>query len=263
MSKLLTIGDLARLGGTTTRTVRHYHQIGLLPEPARTAGGYRSYGAADLLALLKIRRLVSLGLPLQRIGEVLEADEVAADSLLAELDQELAARIAGLEAQRRVLALLRHHAVGPDVPEEFAPHLAALKAAGAPLAQLAWERDTILLLGSLGGAESLERTYRAQLSTVDMAAYVEISRKLLTLEREPPDAPVVSEVAAELVSLLEPLIPELIRSAGSVQAMDPAAEALLRDYDRAASSPAQARVFEIVAAEFQRRLTEDAVEGES
>jgi DNA-binding transcriptional MerR regulator len=52
---MLTIGQLASYAGVTTRAVRHYHQIGLLPEPERDAFGYRSYDAAAVVRL--IRRL--------------------------------------------------------------------------------------------------------------------------------------------------------------------------------------------------------------
>lgn len=39
----MRIGEFAELVGVTTRTVRHYHHIGLLPEPDRSANGYRIY----------------------------------------------------------------------------------------------------------------------------------------------------------------------------------------------------------------------------
>ncbi|GAT66905.1 merR family transcriptional regulator [Planomonospora sphaerica] len=40
----MRIGELAALAGVSTRTVRHYHRLGLLPEPERRANGYRVYG---------------------------------------------------------------------------------------------------------------------------------------------------------------------------------------------------------------------------
>ena len=45
---MLTIGKLADYVGVTPRAIRLYHQRGLLPEPARTPGGYRVYTAADI-----------------------------------------------------------------------------------------------------------------------------------------------------------------------------------------------------------------------
>ena len=56
----LRIGQLAALAATTTRTIRHYHAIGLLPEPERDESGYRRYGAEHLVRLIRIRRLRSL-----------------------------------------------------------------------------------------------------------------------------------------------------------------------------------------------------------
>lgn len=59
---MMPIGELASAAGVTVRTVRHYHSVGLLPEPAKRPNGYREYGTRDLL---RIRRLVALGLTLQ------------------------------------------------------------------------------------------------------------------------------------------------------------------------------------------------------
>ena len=51
---MLTISQLAAYAGVTVRAVRHYHQVGLLPEPDRDASGYRSYDAAAVIALIRI-----------------------------------------------------------------------------------------------------------------------------------------------------------------------------------------------------------------
>lgn len=54
---VITIGQLARYAGVSTKTVRVYHDKGLLPEPDRDASGYRRYGAQDAIDLIKIRTL--------------------------------------------------------------------------------------------------------------------------------------------------------------------------------------------------------------
>lgn len=64
--------EIAKLAGVSVRTLRHYHAIGLLPEPPRGENGYRDYSAGDLARLLRIKRLASLGFPLARIGDVLD-----------------------------------------------------------------------------------------------------------------------------------------------------------------------------------------------
>lgn len=67
-----SIGDIVRATGTTSRTLRHYDRIGLLP-PTRTGpGGYRFYDQAALLRLQRILLLRELGLGLSAIGETLE-----------------------------------------------------------------------------------------------------------------------------------------------------------------------------------------------
>ena len=71
---MLTIGQLAAYAGVTVRAVRHYHQIGILPEPERDASGYRRYGATAVVSLIKIRTLANAGVPLSQIGQMLEAD---------------------------------------------------------------------------------------------------------------------------------------------------------------------------------------------
>lgn len=109
MRAVLRIGEVARLLGVTPKTVRHYHKLGLLAEPARSPSGYRLYGADDLLRLHQIRRLQALGLSLARIKEVLgrPGDARSLRDVLGALREELSGQIAALEARRdRVERLL-------------------------------------------------------------------------------------------------------------------------------------------------------------
>ena len=82
---MLTISQLAAYAGVTVRAVRHYHHVGLLPEPARDGSGYRTYDAADVVRLIRIRTLAEAGVPLARVQELLDAtpaefgEAVAAD----------------------------------------------------------------------------------------------------------------------------------------------------------------------------------------
>jgi len=76
----VSIQEVARLAGTTSRTLRHYDAIGLLP-PSRVAGnGYRWYDDDSLVRLQRILLLRDLGLPLPQIGRVLDrqGDEAGA-----------------------------------------------------------------------------------------------------------------------------------------------------------------------------------------
>lgn len=63
----LTIGKLAELAGVHLETIRYYERIGLMPEPGRTPGGYRSYGDGHVQRLSFIRRARELGFGIEKI----------------------------------------------------------------------------------------------------------------------------------------------------------------------------------------------------
>ncbi|MBV6699591.1 MerR family transcriptional regulator [Kitasatospora aureofaciens] len=106
----MRIGELAQRAGTTTRALRYYEQLGLLP--ARRAGnGYRAYGEDDLRLLRQIRTLQDFGFGLEETRpfvECLQAGHPEGDSCpaslevyrrkLAELD-ECIARLQDVRAQ--------------------------------------------------------------------------------------------------------------------------------------------------------------------
>lgn len=73
------IGDAAAFVGTTPRAIRHYHEIGLLPEPVRGGDGRRRYGYEDMIRLLWIRRMADAGIALDAIRDAF-ADTAQADS---------------------------------------------------------------------------------------------------------------------------------------------------------------------------------------
>lgn len=80
-----SVSDVARATGTTSRTLRHYHAVGLLP-PSRTGtGGYRFYDADALVRLQRILLLRDLGLGLGAIADVLAGERQEADTLAAHL----------------------------------------------------------------------------------------------------------------------------------------------------------------------------------
>ncbi|HMO11607.1 MAG TPA: MerR family transcriptional regulator, partial [Actinotalea sp.] len=83
---MLTIGELAAYAGVTVRTVRHYHQVGLLPESERDASGYRRYGATAVVQLIRIRTLADAGVPLARIAGMLDADDATFGEAVGRID---------------------------------------------------------------------------------------------------------------------------------------------------------------------------------
>jgi len=67
MASVLTIGQLAKATGVSSRTIRFYEQVGALPKPSRSAAGYRQYTSATAHRLTFLRRARSLGLSLQEL----------------------------------------------------------------------------------------------------------------------------------------------------------------------------------------------------
>ena len=96
----LSIGDLAKTTATKVETIRYYERIGLLPEPERTAGNYRSYSAAHLGRLSFIRRARDLGFSIEQVRDLLglsdqrdrscEAVDAIAREHLAEVERKIA-----------------------------------------------------------------------------------------------------------------------------------------------------------------------------
>jgi DNA-binding transcriptional MerR regulator len=111
--------EIAELAGTSLRAVRHYHEVGLLDEPERRANGYKQYGVAHLVRLLRIKRLVDLGFPLSQIAEMGESDDHPEEALRT-LDAELAATIERLQRARMELGFILKKSVPTDLPPEFA-----------------------------------------------------------------------------------------------------------------------------------------------
>lgn len=67
-----SIVDVARMSGVSSRTLRHYDQIGLLPPAGLASNGYRFYEQHDLLRLQQILVLRELDLGLREIGQILD-----------------------------------------------------------------------------------------------------------------------------------------------------------------------------------------------
>ena len=100
---MLTIGKLGEAAGVKVPTIRYYEQIGLLPEPERSAGNQRLYPRAVLRRLAVIKVAQRMGLPLAAIADALAALPVGRNPTVADWRRmsttwraELDARIQGL-----------------------------------------------------------------------------------------------------------------------------------------------------------------------
>ncbi|TRW96917.1 helix-turn-helix domain-containing protein [Paracoccus sp. M683] len=101
---MLTIGKLGQAARVKVPTIRYYEQIGLLPEPDRSAGNQRLYPNTALDRLAFIRHARELGFPLEAIRELLGLSDhpdqscAAADAIARSQLQAVRNRIARLKA---------------------------------------------------------------------------------------------------------------------------------------------------------------------
>jgi Cu(I)-responsive transcriptional regulator len=106
----LKIGELAKATGTKVETIRYYEQTGLLPEPGRTQGNYRSYGGGHLARLSFIRRARDLGFGIEQVRALLDLSDdrsrdcATVDRIATEHLREVDRKIADLTALRRELS---------------------------------------------------------------------------------------------------------------------------------------------------------------
>ena len=167
----MRIGELAGLVGISTRAIRHYHDVGLLPEPARTANGYREYSLRDAVELARVRRLTELGLSLDEVADALTGDAGRdLTEILRELDADLARQEAGLRQRRARLAQLLRQAEAGGQPSEQAPVSPGLAGLFGRMADVAAERP-----GPEPAMAAKDRDLMALLETA-AAAYGTVSR---------------------------------------------------------------------------------------
>lgn len=238
--------ELAGLAGVTVRTLRHYHQIGLLAERPRHPNGYRDYTVHDLIRLLRIRRLVALGIPLDRMPRLLDDADADAGSALDELDAELAAQIDRLTAQRAVIARLRAYGAAPDLPPELAPFLSVFATAQLPPRMVQHDRDQSVLLAHLAGEEGLRylTAFYERIAAPDVAPHAtEITRGYADLGPQSTDAEIVA-IAELFVATLGPLVDELSPGAEDIAWSGPVH--LITEYADDALNDAQRRCLQLV-----------------
>ncbi|WP_454119108.1 MerR family transcriptional regulator [Microbacterium lacticum] len=205
--------ELARLAGVTVRALRHYHQVGVLAEPDRRSNGYREYDVHDLIRVLRIKRLASLGIPLERMPDLLDDTGDDAGELLDELDAELAAQIDRHTAQRGVIARLRASNAAPDLPPELAPFLAVFATGVSP--ELAkFDRDQSVLVAHLagdGGIQHIARFYE-RLSEPDLVpAVAAVSERFGQLGPDSTERD-IAELIESFMTTFAPVVTELAAS---------------------------------------------------
>lgn len=197
---MLTIGQLASYAGVTVRTVRLYHQKGLLPEPERDHSGYRRYGADSVVELIRIRTLAEAGVPLSRVRGLLAADADEFAAAVDDIDRRLHTEIRDKREQRQRISRL---AAGDSLalPPEAVAYLDHLRSLGFPDRMVHLERDAWILVAAQlpDRMPALMALKRAQL---DSPAVIAIYHDLLaTLDWEPDDPrlPALADRLADLI----------------------------------------------------------------
>lgn len=109
----MRIGELGRATGVDIETIRYYEKLGLLPAPARSANGYRAYGAAHLERLAFVRHCRALDMPLAEIKRLLDLvahPDADCGDINRLIDDQLArtrARLKSMRALEKQLIALR------------------------------------------------------------------------------------------------------------------------------------------------------------
>ncbi|MFF9505560.1 MerR family transcriptional regulator [Streptomyces sp. NPDC014724] len=241
----MRIGEIAALVGVTSRAIRHYHHIGLLPEPARRPNGYRAYGVRDAVVLARIRRLTELGLGLDEVRDVL-ADDSGRElvDVIVELDADLARQEDEIRERRRRLARLLDGPVSAEEPvsPSLAELLGAAAATDSPTA--AKDREHLVLLDTAGISSEV---YAAMRPLAEDPAANALYERLDALVGAPEDDPRVAPLAADLAAAVPDEVLAAIPSDGPVTAGF--GQALLDEY-----APAQAEVVRRVMAALAARV---------
>ena len=124
----MKIGDLARAAGVSTKAIRYYEQIGVLPKPERADNGYRVYAPSALERLTFVKDAQATGLSLDEIAAILgmrEQGEATCDHVMHLLEHhldQLDAKIVALTKTRTTLAAITDHAHSLDPADCLDPN---------------------------------------------------------------------------------------------------------------------------------------------
>ena len=134
-ASLLSIGQLARAAGVSSRTIRYYEELGILPEPRRSAGGTRKYPKEYGGYIAAALALKDLGF---RLEEVRPLARLAAGRPVSPGQRDAAAKLVEdkLEALARQVTVLRRLHDSVRAPEGGLPVSAVLGSAASGRAEL-------------------------------------------------------------------------------------------------------------------------------
>lgn len=229
--------QLADLTGVTLRSIRHWHDVGLLPEPERLTNGYKQYTARHLVLALRIARLTSLGFALEHVAGMLDSEEQGQDSLRA-LRTELDTRIAELERIRSDVDELIGLGISPDLSPDA---LLAMEALGDDPGS----RNVAIVLARLFSSENMPDVVKALKEVPD--DFAQIDAELRQLHPDASEDEIISlaeraaAIAGDFLAAAEGTLPTVDTSIGE-QAGTDAMMSLIAEY----MNPAQHRVMALL-----------------
>ncbi len=192
-----SIQQIAKLAGTTSRTLRHYDDIGLLPPTRNAPNGYRHYDEDALVRLQRILLLRDLGLALPQIAEVLDREVPEQQALRTHLellnaererlDRRIAAVAATISARQEGEPLMAEKALDGFDHSQYREEVEQRWGADAYAASDAWWR---------GKSESERDGWKAEVARLN-ADWIAASEA-----GENPDGDVAAALAARHVAWL-------------------------------------------------------------
>lgn len=255
----MRIGQLSNLLQVSTKTIRHYHKLGLMPKAARSEKGYRLYNVADLYRMKLILRLKEVGFPLVEIGEILHAEDpdTALKIQIETLARDLTFQIEELNRQlQRVHNLMETKVTLQQVrrPEIDDPYIA----------EILEEITTIYPEDVSEFAQKIDKRLLSRLEDfnwgADLRDYWRTTAKALSSEDEyltllsyhfnqcehlEADDPRLEAMAYEIASVIDPPSP-LPEAPSMDQPVQAAFQQVLSDSIREVLNPAQLHLLELI-----------------
>jgi DNA-binding transcriptional MerR regulator len=163
MSVLITIGDFSRMTHLSIKTLRHYHDVGLLePVEVDRSSGYRFYDPAQVPVAQVIRQFRDLGMPVDEVRAMLQAPDVPTRNKvivahLERMESQLAATAATVASLR---SMLEGPALEREVELRFVEATPAIAVTATVNVEgfVAWWGETFTRLRETLAAASVERT---------------------------------------------------------------------------------------------------------
>lgn len=211
MEKNYSIGEFAKLTGTTERTLRHYDQIGLLKPAEYTEHGHRKYNNKSLVELQKILGLKFLDLSLEEISEHLQQPEQDYSKILATQTKMLEEKRDQIETVLQAIAQVQSTVSGSEAVNHESL-LVLIHALKNEEARNRWVNEH--------AADSVYNKLHAQVAHLDQEKETVIwttKMKQFIRDGKAPHDPEVLEHTEAMISKMKPLVAPVLDDAEAVK----------------------------------------------